>query len=224
MYDRMTQEGLYNQSIYIGLMKYLPIYGNVTPYGPATPNRTGIMLGLSYSDTAAIFKIEAKVDNLTEIIAEGTDELRKFSAYQGGFNLNIGKLISIERILNVNAGIRNEQTKRSGLAPVDFKNNMIHAGLQVEALKKFDVLLGMKYLTGKGNELLANRDLFNTITSFDDYIIDAKQMILTGGIQFRFFKYSYFAVHYNHFDNKDALSATNNYQWGQIWGNMTLKF
>lgn len=224
IYDRMTQESLYNQSIYIGLMQYLPIYGNATPYGPATPNRAGTTVGITYSDTASILMLDAKADLLSEVIAEGTTFLRKFNVYQGGFNLNVGKLASMKKLLGVSFGLRQEQTTRSGPAPVDFKTTHINSGLNVEVLKKMDVLLGMKYLTGKGNELLAQRDLFNTITSFDDYIIDSKQMILSGGLRLRFFKYSYFTLQYNHFENKDAISTTNNYQWGQIWGNMTLKF
>jgi hypothetical protein len=224
LYDRMTQEGLYNQSIYIGLMQYLPIYGNATPYGPATPNRAGTTIGLSYSDTASIFSAEAKADLLSEIIAEGTSELRKFNVYQGGVKLNLGKLLRLNRAIGICTGIRNEQTTRSGPAPIDFNTTHVNTGINVEVLSRLDLLIGMKHLTGKGNELLAQRDLFNTITSFDDYIIDSKQQILSGGLRYRFFKYSYFSVQYNSFTNKDALSSANDYKWGQIWGNMTLKF
>ncbi len=224
MYDRMTQEGLYNQSIYIGLMQYLPIYGNVTPYGAATPNRQGITAGMSYSDSSSIITLDAKIDKLSEIKAEGTNKLRNFSAYQGGFNLDLGKLVASKKQLGISLGMRNEQTMRGGQAPINFKTNLINSGVNIEVLNKLDVLLGAKYLTGKGNELLAQRDLFNTILSFNDYIINSKQTILTGGLRYRFFKDSYLTFQYNHFDNHDSISAANNYKWGQIWGNMTLKF
>lgn len=102
IYDRLTQEGLYNQSINVGLMTFLPLYGNVTPYGPATPNRAGITAGLSYSDTASILTLDGKADILSEIIAEGTTELRKFNAYQGGLRLNLAKLVSMQKQFGIN--------------------------------------------------------------------------------------------------------------------------
>lgn len=224
IYDRMTQEGLYNQSIYVGLMQYLPIYGNASPYGQATPNRTGLTVGLSHSDSASALTVDAKVEMLSEVMGEGTNAHREFKVYQGGLKLDLAKLASLKKRLGITFGMSNEQTTRSGPAPIDFKTNLLDAGLNYEFINRLEVLLGAKYLQGKGNELLAQRDLFNNITAFNDYIIDSKQTILTAGLRYRFFKDSYVSVQYNSINNKDVISSNNNYQWSQIWGNLTIKF
>lgn len=120
--------------------------------------------------------------------------------------------------------MRYEQTKRSGPAPIDFKTNLIDAGLNYEVLKKLDILLGAKYLAGEGNELIALRDLFNNILAFYDYKIDVQETVLSGGLRYRFFRNSFASIQYNHFSNKDLYVPIGSYQWGQVWGNMTIVF
>lgn len=246
LYDRMTDESLYNQTVLTVLLPYLPIYGNVTPYGPATPNRRGYTFGASVADTAGIISADAKAQILTEVIGEGTSDLRGFTAVQGGLKLGIGKLVKIDRDISINFGIRNEKTTRGGVSPIDFSSNLIDLGLQAETFKRFDILLGAKLLSGKGNELIARRDIFNNVTTYYNQNVlaggnaelmkenffaivnqDQRQVILSGGVRYRFFTRSFASINYNMINVNNATStsaADASYSTNQLFLNLTFIF
>ncbi|MFN8439101.1 MAG: hypothetical protein U0V72_15940 [Cytophagales bacterium] len=224
IYDRLTNEGMYNQSIYVGLMSYLPIYGNVTPYGQATPNRKGFTVGIDRADSSNILNVHAKAQVLTEVMGEGTESLRNFTALEAGTKLGLTELLKLKKNLALTVGFASEKTERDGAAPINFKTTSIDAGLTIETLKKLELMFGVKYVAGKGNELLANRNLYNTIQSFTDYKIDLKQNIVSVGARYKIFKDSYIGLTYNQYNNMYALDDSFSYQWKQIWGNLTIKF
>jgi hypothetical protein len=224
LFDRMTDLQLYNQRIGTTLMPFLPIYGNVQPYGQATPNRKGPSIELSKSDSADILYVSLKTDLLSEIIGEGAPELRKFSSIQGGARFRLGSLFSFEKELALTAGARYESTKRSGVAPVDFSTIIIDGGIMVETLKNIDLLMGAKYLIGSGNEAYAVRNDFKEIIGFTDYIIDQNQLLLSPSCRFRFGKYSYARLDYNRILINDLKNKGNSYSFGQLFVNFSLIF
>jgi len=245
-FDRLSDPTLYNQTILTSLLPYMPIYGNVTPYGPATPNRTGLTLAASISDTSGIISADAKVEVLQEILGEGVTDLRHFTSIKGGFKLGIGRLAKIDRDIYLTFGIRNENTNRGGVAPVSYQSNLIDLGLQAETFRHFDILLGAKFLHGQGNELIAKRDVFNNITSYYNYNSQAgtnaelltenffvinnqnqNQTILSGGVRYRFFKYSSASINYNLISVSNATvnsPADANYSFSQLFLNLTFIF
>lgn len=224
LFDRMTDLQLYNQRIGTTLMAFLPIYGNVQPYGQATPNRKGPSIEVSKSDTADILYVSLRSDFLSEIIGEGTPDLRKFSSIQGGARFRLGRLLSFDKELTLTAGTRYESTKRSGVAPVDFSTIIIDGGIMVETLKNIDLLLGTKYLIGSGNEAYAVRNDFKEIIQFTDYIIDQNQLLLSPSCRFRFGKSSYARLDYNRIFISDLKNKNNDYSFGQLFVNFSLIF
>lgn len=224
LFDRMTDQQLYNQRIGTTLMAYLPIYGNVQPYGQATPNRSGFSFEVTKSDSADILHVLVKSDFLSEIIGEGASDLRKFSSVQGGARFRLGRLLSFKKELSFITGARYESTKRSGVAPLDFSTILIDGGLTVEALKNIDVILGTKYLWGTGNEAYAMRNEFKEIIGFTDYIIDMKQLLLSTSLRFRFGKYSYASLEYNRMYVDNLRYTNTNYNFGQLFINLSLIF
>ncbi len=224
LFDRMTDLQLYNQRIGTTLMAFLPIYGNVQPYGQATPNRKGLTVEVSKSDSADILYTSLRGDLLSEIIGEGATDFRKFSSIQGGARFRLGRLLSFKKELAVIAGARYEGTKRTGIAPLDFSTIMIDGGITAEVLKNIDLLIGTKYLWGSGNEAYAIRNEFKEITGFTDYIIDQRQLLLSPSIRFRFSKYSYTTLDYNKIFVKDLKNKNNDYNFDQLFINFSLIF
>ena len=182
LYDRFTQENDRNLSLQPQLMAYLPQYGNITPYGVATPNRKGITIGLSAGESDKLIKADLIVDLLSEITGQGVmsngvsnSQLRKFLGIKGGASLNIAKLLETERIITLSGGFRYEHTTRgavaggdtaSSVAPIDFKSTLVDLGLTVEIIKNFDLIAGYKSLYAKGNEILAIRDNSNNVVEY----------------------------------------------------------
>jgi hypothetical protein len=222
LFDRFTQEGIYNQAVNPVLYPFLPWYNNITPYGDATPNRRGISGGIATDTSLKVLRAEARVDLLNEIIGEGISDLRKFMGIRGGVVLNVDKVIGWEKRLALNGGIRMEKTTRSGLAAVDFSSTLIDAGTAIEVVKNIDILAGAKMLSAKGNEYIAQRDEFNLLQSFPPVTVNLSEAIYSFGGRIRFANSSYFTINYNISSNKYPNNTAVNYNINQLFFNYTL--
>lgn len=224
LYDRLTDEQTYNRSISPVLYNFLPQYGNLSPYGDATPNRTGITVGLGTDTSAKIINAEVRADLYGELIGEGVTEKRSFTSIRGGVRFNFGDLLKINRKMSVNIGARQENTTRSGSAPIDFKSLLIDIGTSIETFKKIDALVGVKLLSASGNEYLSTRNQFNLINSYNAYQIDLQETILSFGARIRFSDRSYLTGSYNTSVYKETQSYNYNYNINQLFLNYTLAF
>ncbi len=224
LYDRLTDEQLYNRSISPVFYNFLPQYGNLTPYGEATPNRAGITVGLGSDTSAKIINAEVRADLFNEIIGEGVADKRQFTSVRGGVKFNFGDLLKIDRKMSINVGARQEITKRGGAAPVDFNSMLIDLGTTIETFKKIDALVGIKLLTAKGNEYLGFRDQFNMLNAFSDYRVDLNETIMSFGVRIRFSERSYLTGNYNTSVYKEIQFQNYNYNINQLFVNYTLAF
>ena len=77
----------------------------------------------------------------SEIVGEGGNDLRSFLLAKGGANVHVGNLLGKDRLIDVNAGARFENTSRSGLTEVALTSLLIDAGIAFEVLDKFDLLV-----------------------------------------------------------------------------------
>ncbi len=219
VFDLVRDPSVYNQGIVRNLMAYNPIYGNAQPYGKATPNRTGIELNVQYKDS--LQKIVADVDAafLSDIVGEGSAELRSFIVLKGGIDFNIHKFFDWKKRLILTTGYKFESTNRGGdaLQAVSLVNNLVDLGLEIEAIKKFSFLVGFKMLTAQGNEFVAVRNQYNDITNYTPMAnINVAQNIFAFGLKYRFSDKTYLTVQNHMFDYKDNTTATNNYSINQV--------
>jgi hypothetical protein len=230
LYDRTTEEGSYNRNIAQSLGVFLPQYGNITPYGAATPNRTGISAGISTDTSLKNVTLSANIDLLTEINGELTTSLRKFTGIRGGLIVNVGGLAKLNRLIDVSAGVKTEKTTRDGGLAVDFTSTVIDAGLAIETLKKVDLIGGVKLLTAKGTEYLSVRNTVNVVDNYTVYNYDGSENIYSAGLRFRFAEYASASVVYNTSKvTKNNLVDVNNrpqgnYNYDQLFFSFILKF
>ncbi|HXA01924.1 MAG TPA: hypothetical protein VNW99_08050 [Cytophagaceae bacterium] len=224
LFDRFTQEGIYNRAISPVLLPFLPQYGNISPYGAATPNRRGFSAGLASDTSIKVFTAEFKADLLTEIIGEGVTDLRKFTGLKGGILFNVGKLLNLKRMLSVNLGERYEKTTRGGFVPVNLSSTLIDAGISMEVINKIDLLVGVKSLSAKGNEYMGVRDQFNQFSSFTALNLNIKEKIYSFGARVRFSTNAYFTVNYNRASSQNNMNTTLNYNINQLFINYTVIF
>jgi hypothetical protein len=222
-YDQFTDEEVYNNKVTPVLMAYNQYYNNTSPYGKATPNR--MLFGLNFSTDSTNKKFEAGLDvnYASEIVGEGGKVLRSFLLAKGGVNVHVGNLLGKDRLIDVIAGARFENTSRSGLTEVALNSLLIDAGIAFEVLDKFDLLGGFKMFSANGNEYIANRDGFNLVNSFSDYTIDVNEIILSFGARIRFSKNQTFNLNYN-LSNLSDNASDKTVQIGQLFVNYTGKF
>ena len=227
LYDRSTEEGVYNRSLSQSLQNFAPQYGNITPYGAATPNRTGISAGVATDTSLHNIMVEANVDLLSEINSEGSPgNLRKFTGIRGGLLLNIAGLAKINRLIDFSVGVKNENTTRDGSAAIDFKSMIIDGGFAIETFRKVDLIAGVKLLTAKGNEYLTQRNANTSIV--EDYIVyqyDGSENTYCGGLRFRFAEYAQASLVYNTTSVKRTINASvQDYTYNQLFMSFILKF
>lgn len=225
LFDRYTNEGLYNQSIRPVLMAYLPEYNNITPYGTATPNRKGITIKLSAKDKEKTFQADVTSEMVSEILGEGTKELRSFNGIRGGALVNIHKLVKFKKQIVLTGGYRGENTTRSGDLKVDLASAIIDAGLTVEVIKSFDLMGGFKSISAKGNEYIGLRNQeTGVINSFVHYEIDKTEGIVSLGARYRFSNKAFFTVNYQQLAYRNSKIESVNYNLDQLFLNYTLVF
>jgi hypothetical protein len=228
IYDRVTDESIYNQRIQPGLMAFIPVYGNVLPYGAATPNRNGVVFNLGRAvDTSQVLSFNIGGAFLSENVSEGDSagkQLRKFVQLKGGAALNVSKLIGFRKTILVSAGGRYENTSRDGSAFVGFTSMLADAGLTLEVLRDFYVIGGYKYLQGKGTEVITLRDQFGSISGYLPYLYNIDQSIISGGLKLGLFKNSFAGIEYNYLQVTNKDDNTQNYSLGNLFINFTLRF
>lgn len=224
IYDRTTDERIYNRNINPVLNSYMPEFGNVTPYGDATPNRKGMSFGLATDTSLKKVSASANVDLLSEVIGEGTIDLRNYMSLRGGAAVHIHKFLNWEKALTVSVGVRQENTTRSGAAPVDFKSTLIDGGITAEFIKKLDFLAGVKMLNASGSEFRSTRSAYNQLQIFTPYDYNANQNVYSFGLRLRFTTNSYLSANYNILQFNNKFDNTLSYNRSQMFVNYTLSF
>lgn len=222
LYDRTTQENLYNRSINPVFYAFNPVFGNIDPYGAATPNRRGFSFGLASDTSIKFVSATLNYTSQAEIIGEGTPEKRKFTGINGGVNLDIAKLVLSKKLINLTVGGRQETTTRDGSASIDLKTTILDAGLTVETFKKFDLMVGLKTVNAKGNEWLGTRNVMNQLQNFNEVKFDIKQNIYALGARVRFADKSYLIINYNVSNSAFGNSEGSDYAIKQLFLNYTI--
>ncbi len=224
LYDRMTQENIYNRSISPVQGNFMPQYSNIQPYGDATPNRKGLYTKVKYGSDTSELQVTANAMLLQEIIGEGVTERRDFLGLNGGIKWQASKTLDWEKALEVKAGLRMENTSRDGVAEVDLMSNIIDLSASVEVAKSIHILAGGKLLLTSGNEYLASKDEFNGPVAYDPVVLNSTESVLASGLKIVFSEFSHLnAIYYQYgFNNKDNDSG--NYSWNQVYLNYTIKF
>ena len=228
LFDLIRDEKLYNRSINSdGLMAYNPAYNNAMPYGIATFNRQGINAKVNFNDPKKIFNLEIETYILKELIGQGTTKLKSFKIIKTNAELNLKKLISIENNFKITAGfsfqssIRNSETNYE---EINLNSAIVNSGIEFELYKNIDILAGFIYNQAKGNEILPSRNIYSEVVDFNEYNINIKELMLGGGLRYRFSDKIYLAALYQNYDNSNKLNSQFSYSMNQFIIIYNMKF
>lgn len=180
--DYLYNDVMYNRTFNDNLDEYNPAFSNAMPYGLATPNRKGFSLSLDEYTIKDNLELSSDIHLVSEIIGTGTSNLKSFFKAVAKANYHYKKW-------SVNAGIAHENTTRDGesFEKVDLTTMLIDFGLDFNVTDKIVVLLGSKYHTANGNELVAVYDNYNNPLIFDPVTFnDNKQSLHSLGMMVKF--------------------------------------
>jgi hypothetical protein len=226
MLDRIGSETIYNQSLSVFRQVYLPQYELVFPYSVATPNRKGFSVNSTFQDHAdgfEKFKVNVKANFYQEILGTGVTDLRDFTRLQATGTSDLRRIFHLRRTWNLNVGYRFESSKRGGDLPVDFKVNSWEAGTIMEIVRDLDLMIGIKRLNAKGNEIYNNINRFNEIESYRPFTIDQSETLIGTGMQLHFSQQCFLLVS-GYFNRVKSIERLSTWNLNQIYTNFTYEF
>ena len=214
VFDLMSDDFRYNQSLSQTLMEFDPKYNNSTPFGDATPNRAGVHFQADYEPSNGKLAAFAKVGYSQELQGQGTLELKNFLLARAGVDVNIHRWLDWKRKLVVTAGIRSEQTNRGGdsLAKVDLSSMLADVGVTAEVFQNFDLMLGAKLFQAKGNEYRIQRNAYGEVIDFPVYLVNETHNIYALGLRYNFQDDIYLQLAGNWINVNDAIGSLPKYQ------------
>lgn len=227
LFDISRDRALYTFQLSETLMAYDPRYTNVMPYGQATPNRTGLQLGLTYGDDESPVDGDLSVALLEELRGQGTFQLKSFMQIRLGANVHIDRLADWKKTTKLTLGLQQEQTDRDGVEveQVDLSSTLLEVGLEAELFSRFDLLLGAKFLTAEGRDYVPELDRFNDVEDFPaPFIADDQETLIGAGIRYRFRDDVYLTIQYQQFSIERANDPANDYDLRQFFAQYNMEF
>ena len=217
--DFIGNTNLYRTGINTTLMGYNPLVSNVMPYGLATFNRQGFYAKVKYHIVKNTITLDAQHWRLSEIVGQGTDELKKMDMTRLDANFDAGRLIKMKKLLKLHVSVCDQNTARNSPRPyevLDLNSLQIAAGMELEVVKDIDIMGGYTLLEGKGNDLLAVRNDYSEIIDFKGFSANQKHSAAAAGVRVRFGGKTYLALMYQRMLFQDLSQPYRDYRIGQM--------
>ena len=143
-----------------------------------------------------------------------------------GLLINVSKLASFKKALNVSIGYQMEQTITTGKESIDLNSSILDASVSAEVVKDVDLMFGMKSYSVVGNEYLFEIDRLNYTRDFKSLArYDSNELMMSFGGRFRFTEKSAVTLNYSTIAQGNALTVEkDDYKWNQLFVNYTMKF
>lgn len=227
MVDLMRDVTLYNTQLQSGLMEYNPAYGNVTPYGQATPNRAGVYGQVKLKDKKQYFDLDAQVFSGRQIRGEGTLELKNYMRSDIDATIDVQKIMETGKMAKLTIGHVMENTTRTGEA--DFENNdlstsMLELGIEAELIEGLDIIASYRSLNSSGKDNYVLRNAAGEVINFPEFRTELTQTILGAGLRYRFSEKSNISAQQMFSDSQDELSPELDYNLNMFVLLFTTKF
>ena len=217
--DFIGNANLYRNGISTKLMAYNPLVNNVLPYGIATFNRQGFYAKAKYNIVKNTITLDAQHWRLSEILGQGTPELKKMDMTRLDVNCDAGKLLGIKKQAKLHVSACDQNTRRKSpraYEELDLNSLQWSAGVEVEVMKDIDVLGGYTSLQGKGNDQTAVRNEYTEVIDFAGFSADQRHSTAAAGLRVRFGGKTYLALMYQRMQYQNKAQAFRDYSIGQM--------
>ena len=198
MIDLMRESGIYNMQLQNTLMKYLPQYDNITPYGDATPNRDSWILQTAFTDTTKFLNADAMVYNGRETKGEGTAVLRHFSRYEVSVHLDFMKLFAGSKQHSVlSVRYRDDRTTRNTgekIPNVNLTTQVITVAWDHQWQNNWHFIAGYQSVQFAGMEMQSVKDSYDAIYNFSELHLHGREDIYSAGLKYAFSSRAFLSV------------------------------
>jgi hypothetical protein len=226
--DMLRDASIYNTSLSKGLGAFNPSYGNATPYGDATPNRRGVVVKVAQQDEKERWNVDLETGSLSEIVGQGTANLRSFNYFNARVGLNVDKFLSNwKKSININGSFWSEQTTRNSnleFEKVNLSNMAMDVNLDFEFIENGFLLAGYRMLTSEGNEYTSIRNNYNEVTFFTPFVADVNESLLMLGGRFEFSEKSTFSLIWSDYQSDYPTDLRESYRMNSMSIIFNMKF
>ncbi len=229
LYDLLRETDLYNLQLSSNLQAFDPRYDNITPYGDATPNRSGFIVETGRNDAAERYQVALRYAGFNELRGQGTLLTKQFTRIEAETRIHVNRFFSdYEKKIVVDAAYRNDQTSRDGeegVRAVDLNSQVLNLGLEVEFARKLSAVFGYQDLQYGGFDYLPLRAAFDEIVFFNEYEVDGTETMLALGLRYTFSDTDHLSVQWNRYNSTNAAGGLiPNYTIDQLAFLYVMKF
>lgn len=226
--DLLRETDLYNMQLSEELMAFDPRYDNITPYGDATPNRSGFALTIDHAPVDERYAVQASWLNFSELRGQGTTQFKNFQRFELLGNVNIHRWIpNYKKAIRLEAGLRQDQTNRDGeegVRAVDLNSTLASAGIAVEFAKNLSLTGAIQGIYYEGFDFLPLRSDFDQVVFFNEFEVDGREQMLGLGIRYDFSENDYLTIQWNNFKSENNFGSLPNYEINQLVFLFSMKF
>lgn len=201
--DLMQDASLYRMNLNTSLQVYAPQYDNITPFGAATPNRKGLTLNAAHETTNKLLNAKAQYRMLSEVIGQGTEELRSFTSLILSVSFKLDTLLpAFNKPLEISFGYTDQNTSRSNAIPeatIDLGSSILDLGLKIGLLEEMELVANFRSMNASGNEIISVWDNYSELVDYQIFNTEMKQQLLIIALRY-------------HFDERNTLNA--------VWQNL----
>jgi hypothetical protein len=217
--DFIGNTNLYRTGINTKLMAYNPLINNILPYGIATFNRKGFYAKVKSDILKNTITISAQHWRLSEILGQGTPELKKMDMTRMDIDFDAGKLLRAKKQAKLHISVCDQNTKRKSpraYEVLDLNSVQFAAGAELEVMKDIDLLCGYTILQGKGTDQTAERSEYTEVIDFANYSVNQQHSSTAAGIRVRFGGKTYLALMYQQMKFQNKAQTFRDYNIGQM--------
>jgi hypothetical protein len=226
--DLLRETDLYNMQLSEELMAFDPRYDNITPYGDATPNRSGFALTIDHAPAEERYAVQATWLNFNELRGQGTTQLKNFQRFELLGNVNIHQwLPNYKKAIRLEAGLRQDQTKRDseeGVRAVDLASTLVSTGFAVEFAKNLSFTGALQGIYYQGFDFLPLRSDFDQVVFFNEFEVDGSEQMIGLGLRYDFSENDYLTIQWNNFKSENNFGDLPNYEINQLVFLFSMKF
>tara|TARA_A100001035_G_scaffold65459_1_gene49909 strand:- start:245 stop:664 length:420 start_codon:yes stop_codon:yes gene_type:complete len=130
----------------------------------------------------------------------------------------INEMLNFSFPLILELSVNNENVKRDGdnIEEIKLNNLLYSSGITVGINNNLHLIFGAKFFSSKGNEYLADRNIYDEIIDYDAVNYDNNETILTTGLQYSLSKDIYITTQYNYFNVLDNNNLEDEFSMGRF--------
>ena len=217
-FDLLADPLLYNQALAPRLMQFNPFLSNVSPYGDATPNRTGVFGSVEWGGQKKAVNGALDLAVLSEVLGQGTENRRSFGLAECRLRWAAQRSLKLDQKLDVMLHSKAELTQRNGNEYEALDLRSFQSSIEVKAglTSALSVHVTASHWAASGGEFRAIRDDYGTLFNFESLHINRSDRIFATGLTYQWNRHTYASIQHQWWGANDRDEALPDFDYQRL--------